>query len=141
MLELKKTEEWAFFFLFIGGNLLVVNAIIGMIIYGVDTITDYIMPFLDGAGLFSLNGTDAMFYAGGAVNIVIGLFALFLGLKLFIEPLRNFITKIDMIIVFLIMFLLGIGSFTLPGYLLVVGAIYCFLYRITPDGANNPKGK
>ena len=137
MLELNKKEDWAFFFLFIGGNLLIVNAILGMIIYSVELDT---MTFLDGFGLFTLRGESSWNYAGASINIVIGLIALFLGLKLFIKPFWNIITKIDMIIVFLIMFILGIGSFTLPGYLLVVGAIYCFLYRITPEGANNPKG-
>jgi hypothetical protein len=138
MLELKKTEEWAFFFLFIGGNILIVNAIVGMIIYAVKDTT---MPFLDGFGLFNLTANQPWYYVGAAINIFIGLIALFVGLKLFIKPFRDFITKIDMIIIFLVMFILGIGSFTLPGYLLVVGAIYCFLYRITPEGANNPKGK
>ncbi|NHJ48237.1 MAG: hypothetical protein FK733_10665 [Asgard group archaeon] len=140
MLELKKTEEWAFFFLFIGGNLLIVNAIIGMIVYGVDTATDYIMPFLDGAGLFTFLDLP-WFYIGAAINILIGLLALFLGLKLFIKPFWNFITKIDLMIIALIMFILGIGSFSLPGYLFVVSAIYCVVYRTTPEGANNPKGK
>lgn len=138
MLELKKTEDWSFFFLFIGGNLLIVNAILGLIIYSVKDVT---MSFLDGFGLFNLTNNPTWYYVGAAINILVGLIALFLGLKIFIKPFWNFITKIDMIIVFLVMFILGIGSFTLPGYFLVVGAIYCFLYRITPEGANNPKGK
>ncbi|NHJ41026.1 MAG: hypothetical protein FK731_13425 [Asgard group archaeon] len=138
MLELNKTEEWAFFFLFIGGILVIVNALVGIIIFAVTTEN---MTFLDGFGLFSLTNEDTWLYVGASINIVIGLLALFFGLKLFIKPFWNIITKIDMIIVFLIMFIFGIGSFTLPGYLLVVGAVYCFLYRITPEGANNPKGK
>ncbi len=138
MLELKKQEDWAFFFLFLGGNLLIVNAIIGFIVHYTTAAT---MHFLDGQGLFVFNIQDFAFPLGASLNIVFGLLALFLGLKLFIVPLRNFVTKIDIAIVGFIMFILGVVSFSLPGGLLIVAGIYCILYRLTVPGANNPTAK
>ncbi|MHA1211010.1 MAG: hypothetical protein ACTSSH_00985 [Candidatus Heimdallarchaeota archaeon] len=139
MLELKKTDEWAFFFLFIGGITLTVNTIIGSIIFAV---RGQLMIFLDGFGLFSLYHPvfdTAKHYAGTAVNIVFGLVALMFGLKLFIKPFYAFISKIDLAIVGLIGIFIGLASCTLPGLLLVVGGIYCFIYRLTLEGAQNPK--
>ena len=139
MLELKKTEEWAFFFLFIGGNLLIANAIFGIIIHYVTGLVE--MHFLDGQGLFVFVGQNFAFPLGASLNILIGIFALLCGLKLFINPIRNFITKIDIALIGVIMFVLGAVSFSLPGGLLMVAGVYCFLYRLTVEGANNPTAK
>ncbi|MCF2143472.1 MAG: hypothetical protein ACTSXO_00335 [Candidatus Heimdallarchaeota archaeon] len=135
MLELKKTEEWAFFFLFFGGILLVVNSILGAFIYAFSA-TNPLMPFLDGFGFFTFL-TPNLHYIGMALNIVIGLLAFFSGLKLFFKPFYNLLTKIDVAITGIIMIFLGIGSYTLVGLLLTVGGIYCFIYRLSVEGANN----
>ncbi|NHJ32418.1 MAG: hypothetical protein FK732_06120 [Asgard group archaeon] len=138
-MELKKTEDWAFFFLFLGGILLIANAIFGFIVHYTTGLTA--MHFLDGQGLFVFNVQDWAFPLGASINIVIGLLALFLGLKLFIVPFRNFITKIDIAIVGFVIFILGAISFSLPGGLLMVAGVYCILYRLTVTGANNPTAK
>ena len=139
MLELKKTEDWAFFFLYFGGILLIANAIFGFIVHYTTGLTD--MHFLDGQGLLVFGGQPFAFPLGASMNIIIGLLALFLGLKLFFVPFRNFISKIDLAIVGFIMFLLGAISFSLPGGLLMVAGVYCILYRLTVIGANNPTAK
>jgi len=139
MLELKKTEEWAFFFLFLGGILLVVNSIIGAFIYAFDG-ANPLMPFLDGFGFFTYV-TPNLHYLGMALNILFGLLAFFAGLKLFFKPFYNLLTKIDVAIVGLLMIFLGIGSFTLVGLFLTVGGIYCFIYRLSVEGANNRTAK
>ncbi|MGC9779031.1 MAG: hypothetical protein HZR80_07295 [Candidatus Heimdallarchaeota archaeon] len=139
MLEIKKTEEWAFFFFFIGGALLIANAIVGLIIGLIQTEN---LNFLDGIGFFVYAGYSTWSTVVGAVvNILIGALALIAGLKIFINAIFNIMIKIDVAIVGLVLFILGIASFTLPGFLLVVGGIYCFVYRLTVDGANNPKAK
>lgn len=139
MLELKKTEDWAFFFLFFGGILLIANAIFGFIVHYTTNLAD--MHFLDGEGLFVFGGQDFAFPLGASINIIIGILALFLGLKLFIVPLRNFISKLDLAIIGFVMFILGAISFSLPGGLLMVAGVYCILYRLTVTGANNPTAK
>ena len=139
MLELKKTEDWAFFFLFFGGILLIANAIFGFIVHYTTGLT--VMHFLDGQGLFVFNGQNFAFPLGASINIFIGLLALFLGLKLFFIPFRNFITKIDIAIIGFVIFILGAISFSLPGGLLMVAGVYCILYRLTVIGANNPTAK
>ncbi|TET29983.1 MAG: hypothetical protein E3J70_05760 [Candidatus Heimdallarchaeota archaeon] len=139
MLELKKTEEWAFFFLFIGGNLLIANAIIGIVVHYVTGQVE--MHLLDGQGLFVFAVQNFAFPLGASLNIIIGILALLCGLKLFINPIRNFISKIDMAIIGIMMFILGAISFSLPGGLLMVAGVYCFLYRLTVQGANNPTAK
>jgi len=139
MLELKKTEEWAFFFLFLGGILLIANAIFGFIVHYVTGLVD--MHFLDGQGLFVFNVLDFAFPLGASINIIIGILALLCGLKLFIIPIRNFISKIDLAIIGFVIFILGAISFSLPGGLLMVAGVYCILYRLTVQGANNPTAK
>lgn len=136
MLEIKKKVDWAFFFLFLGGILLIVNTILGSIIFAV---RDQQMVFMDGFGLFSLYTEYPKQYAGTGVNLFIGLLALIVGLRLFLKPFYAFISKIDVAIIGLVMIFLGIGCFTFVGLFLVIGGIYCFLYRITLDGAKNPK--
>jgi len=139
MLELKKTEDWAFFFLFFGGILLIANAIVGFIVHYTTGLAD--MHFLDGQGLFVFGGQDFAFPLGASINIIIGILALLFGLKLFIIPIRNFVSKIDLAIIGFIIFILGAISFSLAGGLLMVAGVYCILYRLTVIGANNPTAK
>ena len=144
MLDVKKTEEWAFFFIFFGGILLAVNAIIGLILVigiGVVPLVHESFFFLDGLGLFVFVDEIWADILGGILNILVGLIGLICGLKLFLKPFFNFITKIDVAIIGLFMIFVGILTFTLPGLLLTVGGIYCFIYRLTVDGAKNPKAK
>ena len=137
MLQINKKEEWAFFFLFIGGAMLIANAIVGLII---GLVVGDNLFFVDGIGFFVFGGPSNGFTIGGAViNILFGALALVAGLKIFVNAIFNIMIKIDVAIVGLVMLLLGLASFTLPGLLLVVGAIYCFIYRFTVEGANNPK--
>lgn len=139
MLEINKTEDWAFFFFFVGGNMMIFNAIIGFIIAFVEGSTMY---FLDGFGLFefiSTTGSDWNLILGGIITILIGLIAVLAGLKLFLKPFWTFMTKIDLAIVGLVLLIFGAGSFTTGGILLFIGGIYCFIYRLTVEGANNPK--
>jgi hypothetical protein len=138
MLELKKTDEWAFFFFFFGGNLLIFNAIIGLIVGLTQRTT---MTLLDGSGWFIFYTGNGGLIAGTIINMVFGILALLVGLKLFFVPFRNFITKIDLALTGFIMMLIGFASFTTAGFILVVGGIYCFIYRFTVEGANNPKGQ
>lgn len=139
MLELKKTEEWAFFFFFFGGNLLIFNAIIGLIVGLVNN--NLTMFFLDGSGWFVFAGATWGLITGTVINMVFGILALLVGLKLFFLPFRNFLTKLDLALTGFIIMLIGFASFTTAGLLLVVGGIYCFIYRFTVEGANNPKGQ
>lgn len=139
MLEINKTEDWAFFFFFVGGNMMVFNAIIGFIIAFVEGSTMY---FLDGFGLFAFittTGSDWNLILGGIITILIGIIAILIGLKLFLVPFRTFMTKIDLAITGLVLLILGAGSFSTGGLLLFIGGIYCFIYRLTVEGANNPK--
>ena len=139
MLEIKKTEDWAFFFFFVGGNMMIFNAIIGFIIAFVVGET---MFFLDGFGFFKFlytAGTNWPLILGGILNIVFGIVALLAGLKIFVEPFWIFMTKIDLAITGLVLMILGIGSFTTGGLLLFIGGVYCFIYRLTVEGANDPK--
>lgn len=138
MLELKKTEEWAFFFFFFGGNLLIFNAIIGLIVGLVENLS---MFFLDGSGWFVFSGATWGLITGTVINMVFGILALLVGLKLFFLPFRNFLTKIDLALTGFIMMIIGFATFTTAGLILVVGGIYCFIYRFTIEGANNPKGQ
>lgn len=139
MLEIKKTEEWAFFFFFIGGNLMVFNTIVGFIIAFVEGSTMY---FLDGFGFFEFittTGSSWNLILGGVLNIVFGILAILVGLKIFLEPFRLFLIKIDLAITGLVLMILGAISFTTGGLLLFIGGIYCFIYRLTVEGAKNPK--
>lgn len=138
MLELKKTEDWAFFFFFFGGNLLIFNAIIGLIIGSTQSLYLY---FLDGSGWFVFIGEPWAGYAGTIINMVFGILALLVGLKLFFKPFRDFLVKIDLALIGIILMIIGLASFTTAGLILVVGGIYCFIYRLTVEGANNPKGQ
>lgn len=138
MIEVKRTEDWAFFFLFFGGNLVIFNAIVGLIIALVQGNT---MLFLDGLGYFEFIGAQWGLIVGGTLNIIIGILALLSGLKLFTTAFRNILTKIDVAIVGLVFIILGAGTFTTGGLILVVAGIYCFIYRLTIEGANNPKAK
>ncbi|HUU79248.1 MAG TPA: hypothetical protein VMX55_12960 [candidate division Zixibacteria bacterium] len=142
MLEINKTEDWGFFFFFIGGNLIIFNAIIGFIIKFVEGSSMY---FLDGFGLFDFvpagSSTNWPFILGGILNILVGIIALLAGLKIFTQVFYNIMTKIDVAITGLILMFLGLGSFTTGGLLLVIGGIYCFIFRLTVEGANNRKGK
>ena len=139
MLEINKTDDWAFFFFFVGGIMMIFNAIVGFIIAFVEGSTMY---FLDGFGLFafiSTSGSDWNLILGGIFNILIGIVAILVGLKLFLLPFRTFMTKIDLAITGLVLLILGAASFTTGGLMLFVGGIYCFIYRLTVEGANNPK--
>ena len=138
MLELNKTEDWGFFFFFFGGNLLLFNAILGMILGATLSLS---LPFLDGSGWFYFAGATWGGYVGASINIVFGILAILVGLKLFIVPFRNFMTKIDVALTGFIMMIIGFASFTTAGLILVVGGVYCFIYRFTVEGANNPKGQ
>ncbi|MHA1555355.1 MAG: hypothetical protein ACTSPM_00315 [Candidatus Heimdallarchaeota archaeon] len=139
MLEINKTEDWAFFFFFVGGNMMIFNAIIGFIIAFVEGSTMY---FLDGFGFFEFittSGSDWNLILGGIVTILIGIVAILAGLKIFLLPFRTFMTKIDLAITGLVLLILGAASFTTGGLLLFIGGVYCFIYRLTVEGANNPK--
>ena len=141
MLSISKTEEWAFFFFFIGGNIIIFNAIVGFI---VKFVAGPSMYFLDGFGLFDFAvtgvGVNWPFIVGGIINILIGIIALLAGLKIFVKVFYDFMIKIDVAVTGLVLMFLGLGTFTIGGLLLVVGGIYCFIFRLTVEGANNPKG-
>ena len=136
MLKLNKTEEWAFFFFFFGGNLLIFNAIMGLILGLVLSVN---MAFLDGSGWFFFLGGNEGIIAGTIVNMVFGILALLVGLKLFFKPFRDFLIKLDLALIGLILMIIGFASCSTAGLILIVGGVYCFIYRLTVEGANNPK--
>ena len=101
MLELKKTEEWAFFLLFLGGILLLVNTLIGIIVFAATStsLNTFYMHFLDGFGVFTFvaisSGNDNIVYLGAGINLAVGIIALLSGLKLFTKVFYNILTKIS----------------------------------------------
>jgi hypothetical protein len=138
MKEIKTTVEWAFFLWFIGGIILVLNAIFGLIF---TLIYKTQIPIVDGTGFFVFSWQTWGIIVGSIFNLIIGFLALFSGLKLFSKPFYNLLTKIDVAVVSLVMIFLGLGTFTIGGLLLFAGGIFGFLYRLSIEGANNKKAK
>ncbi|NHJ86915.1 MAG: hypothetical protein FK734_15740 [Asgard group archaeon] len=137
-MEIKKKEEWAVFFIFFGGILLIANSIFGLI---VGLVMNLQMPFLDGVGWLTFKTQTWAYSLGGSLNILFGIVGLLIGLKLFSKIFYNILVKIDLAIIGIVVFIFGLASFSIPGLIMAVGGIYCFIYRLTVEGANNPMAK
>ncbi|MEA2070997.1 MAG: hypothetical protein U9O98_06865 [Asgard group archaeon] len=138
MREIKTSDEWAFFLFFMGGILLILNAIAGLVI-GIYEGEDILI--LGGTGFFVFANQLWGIITGAIINLVIGILSFFAGLKLFAKPFWNIMTKIDVALTSLILMLLGLATFTLGGLIIFSGGVFGFLYRLSVKGANNPKAK
>jgi len=138
MAELKTTDDFGFLFSFIGGIVIVVNAIIGLIMRIFSEISDL---FINGVGLFPFISDTWGIYAGAAVNILIGIICILMGMKIFSKRAWKFMIQFDLIITGIVMIILGIISFGIGGVLVIIGGVLILVYRLSRQGEKNPRGK
>lgn len=138
MVELKTTDDFGFLFSFIGGIIILVNAIVGLIM-GIFSVTADL--FLNGIGFFPFIDETWGLYAGAAINIVIGVVCILMGLKIFTKSAYKFMIQFDLVITAIVMIILGVISFGLGGILVIIGGILILVYRLSSQGNRNPRGK
>ncbi len=137
MVHLNTTDDFGFLFSFIGGLIIIVNAIAGLIASFFLNVAD----FISGSGFLTFINDTWGLYAGTAINIVIGVLCLLMGLKIFTKRAWNFMVQIDLIITGIVMIIFGIISFGIGGILVIIGGVLVLVYRLSRQGEKNPRGK
>lgn len=137
MVHLNTSDDFGFLFSFIGGIIIIVNAIVGLIASFFANVAD----FIGGSGFLTFIDDTWGLYAGTAINIVIGLLCLLMGLKIFTKQAWKFMVQIDLLITGIVMIILGIISFGIGGILVIIGGILILVYRLSKQGEKNPYGK
>jgi hypothetical protein len=137
MVHLNTSDDFGFLFSFIGGLIIIVNAIVGLIMSFFSNVTD----FIGGSGFLTFIDDTWGLYAGTAINIVIGLLCLLMGLKIFTKKAWKFMVQIDLLITGIVMIIFGIISFGIGGILVIIGGILILVYRLSRQGEKNPYGK
>jgi hypothetical protein len=138
MAELKTIDEFGFLFSFIGGIIIVVNAIAGLIMGILSVTADF---FINGIGFFPFIDETWGLYVGAAINIVIGIVCILMGLKIFTKSAYKFMIQFDLVITAIVMIILGVISFGIGGLLVIIGGIFILVYRLSSPGNRNPRGK
>jgi hypothetical protein len=138
MQQLKTADDWGFLLSFIGGIIIVVNAIVGMIFALSNTTTNF---FIGGSSFLGLIGETWGIILGTIITLVFGIICILIGMKLFSKKIWHSITKIDLIITAIILIVIGIICFGPGGLLVIIGGILCIIYRVSPAGERNPTGK
>ncbi|MHA1354639.1 MAG: hypothetical protein ACTSXA_04800 [Candidatus Heimdallarchaeota archaeon] len=137
MVHLNTTDDFGFLFSFIGGLIIIVNAVVGLVMSFFGNIED----FIGGSGFFTFINDTWGLYAGTALNIAIGLICLLMGLKIFTKRAWNFMVQIDLIITGIVMIILGVISFGIGGILVIIAGILILVYRLSRQGEKNHYGK
>ena len=137
MVHLNTTDDFGFLFSFIGGLIIIVNAIVGLITSFFTSVSE----FISGSGFLTFIDETWGLYAGTAINIVIGVLCLLMGLKIFSKRAWNFMVQIDLVITGIVMIIFGIISFGIGGILVIIGGILILVYRLSGQGNRNPYGK
>ena len=131
--SIKTLNDFGFLFCLIGGIITVVMGLLSFII----GLTGTRISWFLGSGFIGI----ASVVAGAIVSIVFGALAVVIGLKLFVGKIYEFITRFDLIFTALAMVVIAIIVFGIGGILIIVGGILLLVYRLGPEGSENPDGK
>ena len=127
-------DDYGYLSCLIGGIVTVVIALLGLIVSATGTPINW---FLAGGGYIGL----ASIIAGTIVSMVFGILAILIGLKLFVQKFYDLLTRVDLVIIAIIMFVIGIIVFSIGGILIFIGGVLVLVFRLTPNGKVNPTGK
>ena len=135
--QIKTLDDYGFLLSFLGGIIAVITGLLMLIISAAG---EKIHWFL-GAGYIGITEETAGLIAGSIISLLIGVFALLIGLKLFTQKAYDIVTRFDLIATSIVLIVIGIIAFGIGGILILIGGILVLVYRLMPEGNANPTGK